>query len=135
MSRRARKLAGTTLVELLICVIFLGLCAAAMLNAVSAAGRQASIAEEKLLALAVAKNELANAQAAAKTGTIVVGTTTTNPTDTGIKYPVSVKTVISAVSGYSDLYQVSSQVTWTADTGAALSGQVTLETYVVTNDK
>lgn len=106
-----------------------------MLNAVSAAGRQASVAEEKLLALAVAKNELANAQAAAKTGTIVVGTTTTNPTDTGIKYPVAVMTVITAVSGYTDLYQVSSQVTWTADTGAAHSGQVTLETYVVTNDK
>lgn len=132
---RARKRAGTTLVELLVCVIFLGLCSAAMLNAIAAAGKQASIAEEKLLALAVAKNELAAAQAAARQGSIVEGSTESHPTDTGIKYPVVVLTTISLVSGHTDLYKVNSLVSWTSDVGQEHSGKVQLETYVVTQDE
>ena len=128
-------MAGTTLVELLICVIFLGLCAAAMLNAVGAASRQASVAEEKLLALATAKNQIAQQQAAARDGTLAVGTSTTNPTDTGIRFPVTVTTTVSAVGGYTDLYQVLTRVSWVSDIGAEHSGAVQLQTYVVTNDK
>jgi type II secretory pathway pseudopilin PulG len=122
-------------VELMVCLVFLGLCSAAMVNAIGAASRQASIAEEKLLALATAKNEIAKAQAAARTNTITVGTTTTNPTDTGIKYPVTVTTRIVAMSGYADLYLVSTRVTWTSTTGPEHSGNVELQTYVVSNDR
>lgn len=132
---RLRKLTGTTLVELLVCVIFLGLCSAAMLNAVGAASRQAAVAEEKLLALATAKNELAAKQAAARNGTLVVGSATSNPSDTGIKYPVTVQTDVSPVTGYTDLYLVSARVTWVSDVGAEHSGSVKLQTYVVTNDR
>ncbi len=132
---RMRRRAGTTLVELMVCMVFLGLCSAAMLNAIGAASRQASIAEEKLLALSTAKNELAKAQADARANSISVGSTTTYPTDTGIKYPVSVQTTISAVGGYVDLYLVTTRVTWTSTSGPEHSGKVDLQTYVVTNDK
>jgi hypothetical protein len=106
-----------------------------MMNAIGAAGRQASIAEEKLLALATAKNEIAKAQSAARSNTLVASTSTTNPTDTGIKYPVEVRTAITSVSGYVDLYLVATRVRWTSSTGPEHSGQVELQTYVVTNDK
>lgn len=106
-----------------------------MLNAVGAASRQASIAEEKLLALATAKNQIVTKQAAARAGTLTTGSSTTNPTDTGIKYPVTVQTDVTAVGGYTDLYLVVTTVSWTSNVGAEHSGSVRLQTYVVTNDK
>lgn len=125
---------GTTLVELLVCAVFLGLCSAAMLGAIGAASRSSSVAEEKLIAAILAKNELDKARAAAAQGTLTVSNTTTNPTDTGIKYPVKVQTVVVAVTGVADLYLVRTRVSWTSDTSNEHSGYVDLETYVVTND-
>jgi type II secretory pathway pseudopilin PulG len=122
------------LVELLVCAVFLGLCSAAMLGAIGTASRASSIAEEKLLATVLAKNELDQARAAAAKGTLTVSNTTTNPTNTGIKYPVQVQTVVVAVSGVPDLYLVRTRVSWTSDTSNEHSGHVDLETYVVTND-
>ncbi len=132
---RISSRAGTTLVELMVCLVFIGLCSAAMVNAIGAASRQASIAEEKLLALATAKTELAKAQVNARDNAIVVGTTTTYPSDTGIRYPVTVRTVISPVGTYADLYLVSTLVSWESNTGREHSGKVELQTYVVSNDK
>lgn len=126
---------GTTLVELLVCVVFIGLCSAAMLGAMGSASRSSSIAETKLLALTLAKNELDKARAAGGAGTISVGTSTTTPTGTGIKYPVTVQRQITSVAGVPDLYFVRARVTWTSSVGSEHSGQVTVETYVMTNDR
>jgi type II secretory pathway pseudopilin PulG len=125
---------GTTLVELMVCVVFLGLCSAAMLGAIGTASRSSSIAEEKLIAVTLAKNELDKARAAGNKGTLTAFNVTTNPTGTGIKYPVTVQTVSVAVAGVADLYFVRTRVSWTSDTGNEHSGKVDLETYVVTND-
>lgn len=126
---------GTTLVELMVCVIFLGLCAGAMLNSIGTAGRQSSIAEERILGVTLAKNELDKARAMARANTLVVGTTTTNPTNTGIKYPVTVTTTVSvAPPGNQDLYLVHAVVSWTSDTTQDHSGSIALDTYVVQND-
>lgn len=105
-----------------------------MLGAIGTASRSSSIAEEKLLATVLAKNELDQARAAAAKGTLTVSNTTTNPTNTGIKYPVQVQTVVVAVNGVPDLYLVRTRVSWTSDTSNEHSGYVDLETYVVTND-
>lgn len=128
------KARGTTLVELLVCVVFLGLCSAAMLGAIGTASRSSSIAEEKLIALTLAKNELDQARAAAAKGTLTVSNVTTNPTGTGIKYPVTVQTIATTVGGVTDLYYVRTRVSWASDTGNEHSGKVDLETYVVAND-
>lgn len=128
------KARGTTLVELLVCVVFLGLCSAAMLGAIGTASRSSSIAEEKLIALTLAKNELDQARAAAAKGTLTVSNVTTNPTGTGIKYPVTVQTIATTVGGVTDLYYVRTRVSWASDTGNEHSGKVDLETYVVVND-
>lgn len=128
------KARGTTLVELLVCVVFLGLCSAAMLGAIGTASRSSSIAEEKLIALTLAKNELDQARAAAAKGTLTVSNVTTNPTGTGIKYPVTVQTIATTVGGVADLYYVRTRVSWASDTGNEHSGKVDLETYVVVND-
>lgn len=106
-----------------------------MMNAIGAASRQAAVAEDRLLALATAKSELAKAKGAANSNTIVVGSTTTYPTDTGMKYPVQVKTDITTVGAMSDLYLISTQVTWSSTSGSEHSGKITLQTYVVANDK
>jgi len=128
------KARGTTLVELLVCVVFLGLCSAAMLGAIGTASRSSSIAEEKLIALTLAKNELDKARLAAAKGTLGVFNVTTNPTGTGIKYPVTVQTIATTVGGVTDLYYVRTRVSWASDTGNEHSGKVDLETYVVAND-
>lgn len=128
------KARGTTLVELLVCVVFLGLCSAAMLGAIGTASRSSSVAEEKLIALTLAKNELDQARAAAAKGTLTVSNVTTNPTGTGIKYPVTVQTIATTVGGVNDLYYVRTRVSWASDTGNEHSGKVDLETYVVVND-
>lgn len=133
MVRNLRR--ATTLVELLVCVVFIGLCASAMLGAIGTSSRSSSVAEEKLIGLTLAKNQLDQARADARAGTLSTGTTTTNPTGTGIKYPVTVQRVISAVGGTADLFLVRATVSWVSDIGAQHSGQVALETYVVTNDR
>lgn len=125
---------GTTLVELLVAAVFVGLCAGAMLGAIGTASRATSVAEEKLIALTLAKNELDLARAAASKGTLTAGTTNTTPSNTGIKYPVTVRTEVTAVGGVVDLYLVRTRVRWDSDTGPEHSGKVILETYVVTND-
>jgi hypothetical protein len=103
-----------------------------VLNGIGAASRQASIAEEKLLALAVAKNEIEKVRVMARDGTIAAASTTTYPADTGIKYPVSVQTVVARIGGSSSfLYSVKSTVTWASNTGPEHSGNVVLETNVV----
>lgn len=125
---------GTTLVELLVAAVFVGLCSAAMLGAIGTSSRATSIAEEKLIALTFAKNELDLARAAANKGTITVGVRNETPSNTGIKYPVTVRTEVTAVAGVADLFLVRTRVRWESDTGVEHSGSVTLETYVVTND-
>ncbi len=105
-----------------------------MMNAIGAASRQASIAEEKLLALALAKNVLEISRAEARATGLSNGTDTSAPTDTGIKYPVELKRIVTSVSGYTDLKSVTARVTWTSPSGQEHSGKVELQTYVVNND-
>ena len=121
---------GTTLVELLVASVFLGLCASAMLTAIASAQSKADVARLRSIALGLAQDEIANARSAAANGTLTIGTTATTRIDTGIR-SVTITRTVAAVVGFTDLYSVSATVTFNRDVkGNTAAETVTISTMV-----
>lgn len=122
------------MVELMLAVLLLSICASAIIQAVSQTGKRANMAGQKALILVEAQNWIENCRAKGKLRTLVAGTSSVQIAVTGVPFPVTRTTSISLVSGYTDLFKVSVTMSWNANTTADQSGSLTLESKVISPD-
>lgn len=122
------------MVELLMAVVLLSICATAIISAVGQTSKRASLAAEKALILAEAQNWMETTRAKAKLRTIIPGTGSTVMTITGVPFSVTRATSVALAAGYTDLYNVSVTMTWNANTTRDQSGKILLESKVVSPD-
>lgn len=122
------------MVELLMAVVLLSICAAAILNGVTLTGKRASLAAQKALILNEAQNWMESTKAKGKLRTLVAGTSSVSLSITGVPFQVQRNTSIALVPGYTDLYDVSCTMQWNGNTTADQKGAVTLQSKVVSPD-
>jgi type II secretory pathway pseudopilin PulG len=103
---------GTTLVELLVALVFLGLTVSAMLTSIASAQSRADLAKQRAIALGVAEDDLAAARSSANKGVIAPGTTTTTKSIAGMP-TLTIKRVVVLAAGFIDLYNVTTTVSFT----------------------
>jgi type II secretory pathway pseudopilin PulG len=134
MVRRKLKARGTTLVELMLAAVFLGVCVSGMLGSVTSSRVRANIARFRLVALTVAETDLSAARAQARSGTLVEATTVTNKPQTDAPTMVLTRSV-SKVGGFTDLYKIGIKVTYDRQvSGYTRTDKVYLETVVRSPD-
>jgi Tfp pilus assembly protein PilV len=129
---RARKrMLGTSLAELLLVVVFLGICVGAVLGAVTSSTTRSVYAKRRVLALALARSEIDKVRALARTSTLATGSTFTSPSITGFGAAVSLQKSVSSVAGSTGVYRVSITVSWNERPNGVLRvDSLNLETYV-----
>ena len=132
MRDRYAKLRGTTLTELLVAVVVLGACASIILGAVVTGKSRATYAKRRALALALCCDQIESARSQSLLGNLTAGTTVT-PVSLPGSVSVTVTTVSSLVSGYTNLYQVVSTATWN-EGASARPDLVTLTTLMRSPD-
>lgn len=126
---------GTTLVELLVATVFLGLCVSAMLSSIAGTQSKADVAKWRAVALGFAQDALASVRSQGAAGTLAAGTATTSHTSAGSPTVTITKTV-SLASGFTDLYAVRILATFTRDVaGNTRTESLQLDTYVRSPDE
>lgn len=107
---------GTTLVELLVTVAFLGMCVVPMLTMINSSQIRANETKARMLSLAVAQDEMDKSRITAKTAALTVGSTTTSVAVSGLPDPVSLNKTITLVAGFTNLYEVTVAATYSGGT-------------------
>lgn len=123
-----RRKRGTTLVEILVSLVFLSLAIGPMVACVSQAQSAALNAQERYYVLGKVRDVIEAQRANALGALLTTGTTTT--TANGIWTPVTITTTIAGVSGYSDLYSVDVKATWGNATIPNRGGTIEIITYM-----
>jgi len=129
MNTRSRK-RGTTLVELLCCLVFLSLAVYPMLACISGSQIRSQNAEDRLIAIGLIQDQIEKQRGNALTLVLVPGTTVTTTTPTSMTTPVTVTTAISTTAGYTDLYTVAVTASWGTPVTPWRNGNVTIATYI-----
>jgi type II secretory pathway pseudopilin PulG len=124
--KRSTKRHGFNLLELLLAVVCLAASSAGVLSALKYGNDKTVGARQRELALMTACTQMDGAKSGAFNNTLVVGTTITNPSVTGIAGTVTVTKTITQ-QGLTDLYNVSVTVQWTYESVAQTT---TLETVL-----
>jgi Tfp pilus assembly protein PilV len=102
---------GTSLIELLVAIVFLSVCVVPMLRMVVANQMRSNEAAARGIALAMAQDEICLQRRTAKTTRPTVGTTTqTQEGVAGLKHAAKMTVVTKAVAGLPDLYEVTVRV-------------------------
>jgi len=114
--RRAQRTAGTSMVEILIAVAFLGVCAVSILEAVFSANGQASYAARRNLVLIELKNEIESARGLAANGALTEGNTADARALPGIPEKVTVQRSVALQSGSRTLFDVVCRAEWKDET-------------------
>ena len=78
----------------------------------------------------VVQDAIETQRATAYSSALTAGTATTTSTPTGMSVTVTVKTVVSLVSGYSDLYSVAVTGTWSDTIINDTTGSISVTTYM-----
>jgi Tfp pilus assembly protein PilV len=131
VKKAIRRLDGTTLVELLVAVVFIGICVTAIVNSVTNAGSRAVYGRRRILMLSVARAELERAKSTAKTTALTPGTTFFSVNAAGFTGTGTETKTIALISGYTNLYKVTVSIAWTEKAlGINRSDSLALETWV-----
>jgi len=129
MRPRARPLRGTTLAELLVATVFLGLCAAPLVAATSSANRAATYASRRLVIMAAIDDQFNLTMAAGRSDPLTVGSTKTSVAVFG-GVNVQLTTTIQLATGYSDVYLVTVSADWNEPTRNDLADSMSFSTYI-----
>jgi len=127
---RVHKKQGTTLIELMCCLVFLSLAVYPMLACISGSQVRSQRAEDRMIALGLVQDQIEKQRGIALTLALTTGTTTTTTTPTSMTTPVTVTTTISLVAGYTDLYLVSVSASWGTAVTPWRVGTLSLATYM-----
>lgn len=126
---RTMRRRATTLVELMIALLVLSVCAGALLAGIGQAGSRAGIASEKVIILTAVKNQMDIARQAGRNGNLTAGTNSGAQSLTGLPYPVNFTRTASAVAGEPGLFAVRVVATW-AGADNKRTGTMQLDTLV-----
>lgn len=107
---------GTTLAELLVATVFLGICAASILGAVTSSIAHTGQAERRSAALGLAEASIEALRASSISSSPSTGTTVAIVTLPGGRSGTRTR-VTALVGGYTDLYSITVTVAWTETFG------------------
>jgi type II secretory pathway pseudopilin PulG len=124
--RKATRRKGTTLAELLVATVFLGICAASILGAVTSAIAHTGQAERRSFALGAAEASIEALRASHISSSPSTGSTIDTIPLPGGRSGTRTR-VVALVSGYTDLYTVTVTLSWTESFGP---DTITIETLV-----
>jgi Tfp pilus assembly protein PilV len=129
--RRANlRLDGTTLVELLVAVVFIGICVGSIVNCVTNAAARSVYGRRRILMFSVVRSEIERAKASAKSAALTPGTTFFSVSMAGFTGSGTETKTIALISGYTNLYKVNISITWTEKAlGINRSDLMTMETW------
>ena len=131
MKRAGLCLSGTTLVELLVAVVFIGICVSSIVSCVTNSAARSVYARRRILILGQARSALENSKSTAKTSALTPGTTFSVVSVSGFSGSATLTKTISLVSGYTNLYKVNVSITWTEKAlGMNRSDSMTMETWM-----
>lgn len=135
MKSGQRVLSGTTLVELLVAVVFIGICVSSILACVTTSGKRSVYARRRMLMLAQARSEIERTKASGRTTALTAGSTNTSAVVAGFTGTATLSKTIALISGYTNLYRVTVTVTWTErSVGVSRNDSVSLETWTRSPD-
>lgn len=120
------------MVELLVAVVFMGICVSSIVASVQTSNKRDVYARRRILMLAQARASIEASRATARTTALTTGITTANPVTAGFSGSASLIKTIALVSGYTNLYRVNIQISWTepAAQGTDRSDSLILETWM-----
>lgn len=123
---------GTTLVELMVSVGFLGLGAVTLLACVNESLNNEAYARRRARILAAAQDVMDTTRATAHTGTVATGVTTKTIDVTGLQTGATITQTVTLQTGYSDLYEVNVTATWNErpGIGQTRADSIVLDTFV-----
>jgi type II secretory pathway pseudopilin PulG len=122
------------LAELLIALVFMGVCTGVLLDATTSAYTRSALARDRIIALSLAEGALDDLRSRIISREFSVGNSTTPLLSTGINGTVNQTTNVQLVPGHSLLYSVTVTISWTHVTGNQRSGSITLQTMMVNPD-
>lgn len=135
MKSEQRLLGGTTLVELLVAVVFIGVCVSSILACVTTSGTRAIYARRRMLMLAQARSEIEKTKAQGRTASLTAANTTTSAVVPGFTGTASMAKSVALVTGYTNLYRITVSITWTErGVGTSRSDSLSLETWTRSPD-
>lgn len=120
------------MVELLVAVVFIGICVSSIVNCVQTSNKRDVYARRRILMLAQARASIEASRATARTTALTTGVTVANPVTAGFTGTASLIKTTSLISGYANLYKVNVQISWSepAAQGDNRSDSLTLETWM-----
>lgn len=113
LGMRARVRRGTSLVEIMVALVFIAIVSGALLDAVARAGRNSEYAVRRSQALSLLQQRIEQVRADASGGSISTATINWTATPHGMTEPVNYSIGITARAGStSDLFDVVGTATW-----------------------
>jgi len=130
--KRAReRLDGTTLVELLVAVIFIGICVSSIITCVTNAAARSVYARRRVLILGQVRSAIEQSKSTAKTSALTAGTTISVISVPGLTGNATMTKTVTVVSGYTNLYKVNVTASWTEKAlGINRSDSMVMETWM-----
>ena len=131
MRKAVLRLGGTTLVELLVAVVFIGICVSSIVSCVTNAAARSVYARRRILVLGQARTQIEQCRSTAKTSALTPGTTVLPMAITGFTGTPTMTKTITLISGYTNLYKVNISISWTEKSlGANRTDTVVMETWM-----
>ncbi len=119
MPLRLRRVRGLTLVELLLAITYLGLCASSILGCITAAAQKMKEIEQREAVLSYLTSQMEALTATARRPGATTLSNSINVTIAGVLKQVNVVRKIESVGGYPDLFYIEVTATWTVSSTRA----------------
>jgi Tfp pilus assembly protein PilV len=124
-------LVGTTLVELLVAVVFIGICVSALVACVSAGDKSSTNGRRRILMLAQARTEIEKSRSLARAAALSPSVVSYNAATSGFTGSATLSKQTTLISGYTNLYKVTVTISWVERSyGVSRNDSLTLETWM-----
>src|SRR5688572_10886970 len=111
--KNTRRTHGTTLVELLMTIVFLAVAVAPILTLISSSQSRANETRQRTIALGIAQDEIEKAKSNNRNeGGVSKGAVVTTLTPVGALYPLKVTVNVTAVTSFKDIYEAEVEVVY-----------------------
>src|SRR5688572_8032978 len=98
-----RRRKATTLIELLITIVFLAIAVVPMLTLINSSQTRANETRQRMIALGVAQDEIEKAKSATRTGGMATGNSSRTTTPTGALYPLQITTAVQIAAPFTNI--------------------------------
>jgi type II secretory pathway pseudopilin PulG len=126
------RLDGTTLVELLVAVVFIGICVSSIVSCVTNAAARAVYARRRILMLGQARSAIESSRSTARTTALTTGAPIFILSGiAGFTGTATMTKTTTLVSGYTNLYKVNVTINWTEKAlGINRPDSIVMETWM-----